>query len=466
MIAACAGSGKLWALIIDTPEAALVNLMYCSNEVPIMRSLLRPVLLTATTMTSLAAFCAESVTEENFDGWMPERRHSQFSTEPGYVASPALASIPGIGIAYGAAGALFNIAGSSASALGFAISGDIQGYGLGIMDIPMLWAPLSLTLYNTTLDKGIIEQNKRGIHSDPAQSVTVSFDKFIVNLAQFNLRFFEKRLQLSAGYNTQRLRPDAIYDRDGNKIADSEKTIFRDQNVSLGLILDFTDDRTDPRKGWRFEVQRYDPPRTSESVAQYYIMDYNLSSYIPVGQRSVWAFNLYRSDAVVTAPGVTDPDVLRDDLDYQCDAIAGADQRESCRKEQNDEIAARIEENRHGTASTLGGTQRLRSFVSNRFYAAHALFWGTELRWNVTEEFSPFDYGVAKGVRTGVQTALFFEQGTVAETVKALNYQVKSSYGIGLRLIIASGFVVRLDMAGGDEGWQPTLIFDYPWCIF
>ena len=169
---------------------------------------------------------------------------------------------------------------------------------------------------------------------------------------------------------------------------------------------------------------------------------------------------------MVNSPGITDPDTIRNDLDYNCDAANTESSRQLCLDEQEAEVKDRIAENRHGTASTLGGTQRLRSFASNRFYAAHALFWGTEMRWNLTEEFSPFDYGVAKGVRTGVQTALFFEQGTVADTIKALNYEVKTSYGVGLRLIIASSFVVRLDLAGGDEGWQPTLIFDYPWCVF
>ena len=38
----------------------------------------------------------------------------------------------------------------------------------------------------------------------------------------------------------------------------------------------------------------------------------------------------------------------------------------------------------------------------------------------------------------------------------------KSSYGLGIRLISASGFVYRADLAAGDEGTETVIIFGYP----
>jgi hypothetical protein len=38
----------------------------------------------------------------------------------------------------------------------------------------------------------------------------------------------------------------------------------------------------------------------------------------------------------------------------------------------------------------------------------------------------------------------------------------RSSYGLGLRLISASGFVYRADYATGDEGSEVSVIFSYP----
>jgi hypothetical protein len=44
--------------------------------------------------------------------------------------------------------------------------------------------------------------------------------------------------------------------------------------------------------------------------------------------------------------------------------------------------------------------------------------------------------------------------------------RIDAPNGSGVRFILASGFVVRLDLATGSEGTQPTLIFQYPWAVF
>ena len=84
-----------------------------------------------------------------------------------------------------------------------------------------------------------------------------------------------------------------------------------------------------------------------------------------------------------------------------------------------------------------------------------------EFRWNLTEEATPFDYFIWKDVRTNLQVAFFAETGSVAETRDGLD-KFKSSYGAGFRLISASGFVYRADLATGDEGTEFVLIFGYP----
>lgn len=40
---------------------------------------------------------------------------------------------------------------------------------------------------------------------------------------------------------------------------------------------------------------------------------------------------------------------------------------------------------------------------------------------------------------------------------------VRQSYGAGVRMVTASGLVYRLDFATGDEGFQPSVFFQYPW---
>ena len=76
-----------------------------------------------------------------------------------------------------------------------------------------------------------------------------------------------------------------------------------------------------------------------------------------------------------------------------------------------------VEANTYGTVGSLGGTSRLRSYPHDRFTAAHALFYGAEFRWNLTEERQPFDIVIMKDIRTVWQAAFFYEAGTVADLV-------------------------------------------------
>ena len=92
--------------------------------------------------------------------------------------------------------------------------------------------------------------------------------------------------------------------------------------------------------------------------------------------------------------------------------------------------------------------------------------YGTEIRWNLTEEFEPFDIGVAKDIRTGVQLSFFWETASVADEKDKLGDIWRESYGIGVRLVMSSGIVFRAELATGDEGSQSILFFNYPWTGF
>ena len=87
-------------------------------------------------------------------------------------------------------------------------------------------------------------------------------------------------------------------------------------------------------------------------------------------------------------------------------------------------------------------------------------------RRNITDEFAPFDIWLAKGIRTNIQLALFAEQTTVADLEQDLDEKWVHSYGAGIRLEMASGFVFRLDGVTGEEGFQTQLFLNYPWGLF
>ncbi|MBE9541539.1 MAG: hypothetical protein IMF01_04405, partial [Proteobacteria bacterium] len=117
----------------------------------------------------------------------------------------------------------------------------------------------------------------------------------------------------------------------------------------------------------------------------------------------------------------------------------------------------------NGTAKSLGGDERLRSYPRERYSGAHMVYYGTELRWNISEGVKPFNFWIWKDVATGLQLALFYERGSVAETESELGDIWRSSYGAGFRLVSGSGFVYRADIATGEEDTEVTVIFNYPW---
>lgn len=400
------------------------------------------------------------------DAFPPSRRKEQRQTTPGHILTPAAANIPGMGFTYGILGSAFNVQDTEMDISGFRFWGDLSGIGFGVLDLPLGTPELTLNVFAGNFTKAAVESHRRGIKSEKKDAKLVEIDAMGIYLAQVNWRLFERRLSLLASVNRQSSSLGAVRDRDGNKLADGSSETHSVTNNAVGAIVDLTDDRSDPRQGLQVEVYRYDKPASDAGEVDFYQMEYNATGFVPVGSYSTWAFNLYRADAIVQTAGESDEAKVREDVGFNCDQLVEGEARVSCEGVEKEFVEERLAANRHGTAPPLGGTQRLRSYVTNRFSAAHTLFFGSELRWNLTEEFTPFNIFVASGVRTGVQVAFFAEGGTVAEIPDDLTKNYRYSIGTGVRFILASGFVVRLDLANGDEGTQPSLIFQYPWSVF
>lgn len=121
-----------------------------------------------------------------------------------------------------------------------------------------------------------------------------------------------------------------------------------------------------------------------------------------------------------------------------------------------------IIERKKGIATSLGGEDCLRSYPMGRFSGAHMAFFSTKLRWNFATDVVPFDFRIWKDMATGFQLALFHEIGSVAEEKEELGDETRSSTGAGPRMVSASGFVCRVDLATGEEGQQTSITFMYP----
>ena len=122
-----------------------------------------------------------------------------------------------------------------------------------------------------------------------------------------------------------------------------------------------------------------------------------------------------------------------------------------------------VANNTYGTASSLGGFSRLTVLSNMRYKGAHTMFYGTEIRWNLTDESTPYDIFVMRDVRTSWQIALYYEVGSTADMRSEVGDIWRSSAGIGLRMVTASGVVFRADVATGKEGVSPSIFIGYPW---
>ena len=409
-----------------------------------------------------SATATVTLTEQSF---LPDRRKEQFQKSFGYAVFPYPYSLPGIGSGVGLVGGAMNIAGTYTDAYGIVFTGDVQGAAGGVADIHLIPKTLIFDTGFGILNKATIQSySSRGMNTSKNDYRLIEFKDTEYYGGRLTATFFERRFEIYSAWYQGSMQLKSIRDKDGNVIVEAQNSPRESgYTTSFGTRIDLTDDYGDPRRGLRVDVTRsWTPPR--DSGPDYYVMDYNTSAYVPIGRRNTWVFNFLRSDAVVTRKGETNPDTLRTQQGLNCnDPSLTPDQQQSCNKAIDEVIDSMVANNTYGTATSLGGFSRLRSYSQGRYKGAHTLFYGTEFRWNLTDEATPFDIFVMKDIRTAVQLAAFYEMGSTADLNSDLGKTWRDSYGVGARMVTASGVVFRADLAYGREGFAPEVFIGYPW---
>lgn len=411
-------------------------------------------------MLGPVAKAAEETTEYPV---IPDRRKEQFQKSYGYALFPYPYSLPGIGSGIGIVGGMMNVADTYTDVYGIIFSGDIQGASAGVADVHIIPKTLILdTGFGMVSAATIQSYSQRGMNTDKNDYRLIEFGDMEYYGGRLTATFLERRFEVYGAMYEGGGRLKSIRDKDGNVIIEAQNSSKeRGRTTMLGTRIDLTDDYGDPRRGIRFDITRsWTPPR--DSGPDFYVMDYNTTAYVPLGRRSTWAFNYLRSDAVVTRQGETDRAKLQNQQGLNCsDPTLTADEQKFC----TEVIDNMIANNTYGTATSLGGFSRLRSYSQGRYKGAHTLFYGTEIRWNLTDERTPFDIFVMKDIRTSIQVSLFYETGSTSDVRSEVGKIMRDSYGFGLRVVTASGIVFRGDMAFGREGFEPEIFIGYPWEI-
>ena len=372
-------------------------------------------------------------------------------------------SLPGIGKGIALVGGVMNIANTYADTYGIVYSGDVQGGAVGVGDIHLVPRTLILDVGAGAVNKAAIQNyRQRGMDTAKDDYLLIGVDNSEYFGGRLTATFFDRRFEMYGAWYGGASRMKDVRDNNGNVVVVAQNAPRRSTHTVLfGTRIDLTDDYNDPRRGARFDVSRSASP-PSGSGPDYYVMDYNLTAYIPFAPRNTWAFNYLRSDAVVKHMGLTDPAAVQADQGLNCsDPTLTPLQQQYC----TDAVNLTIANNTYGSATSLGGFNRLRSYSQGRFRGAHTQFYGTEFRWNVTDAAKPFDIFFMKDIRTALQVAFFYERGSTADHSADVGKIWRSSYGLGVRMVTASGVVFRGDVANGYDGAATAIFIGYPWDI-
>ena len=409
-----------------------------------------------------------------------ERRKKQFDNEISYFLYPLIYQVPGLGSGNGAGGTITNLLGNGSSLSLLGIRGEIELNSLVIADVPLFTQHFTLSGLYANGKRGGFSFFGRGPDSSENPEFTLEFGKSIARAFEFGLNFYERQIHLYYGYALA--FPEINYDDDDlidssiinegsaqeqeDEFAKFIKNLLKYYNLTRifvrrqGINLDLTDDRIDPRKGFRFKFENYG--FEGEGLTNYRVEDYSFTSYIPNSKlASVLVANIfYSSSTVINSLG----------RESFWDKKSCLEKIESTEKISNETICNGIikgfnefneTEANNSIATTLGGPNRLRSYPISRFYDKYSFFAGLEHRLYFQELTTPFNFILEKGVYEGIQLAFFHEIGQVSPTNNSSLFRdFKTSTGIGFRLLFTS-VVLRADYATGKEGDEITVFIGY-----
>ena len=389
-------------------------------------------------------------------------RRKTFDSEISWFVYPVVGSIPGVQDFYGIGGTVSGIGGSESDVTAVSLRGkaeyfesDFQIDILSIFDIPLFTEHLTFTFFSTKIRNGGWPEGQRGIDSDPDSKYYLLASKVEASGGELSLNFYDNQLEAYYGYTDAKVKPYGLVDPNGTFYnAQNSGIIESPRGYRYGLYLDDTDNRRDPRIGYRFQYEKWGQPSTRSGNSEYYQEDFNLTGYIPVlsGNKGVLVLNQFFGSSTVLKKGTVDKS------QFVCDET----KLPGCQAILDEIYARQLAEAENGKATSLGGTNRLRGYRTNRFYDSYTNFRGVEYRWYLYEAQKAFNYFLEKGTFAGFQLAFFYEQGTVSPDRGSLWENMRTSYGVGTRFIFNT-IIVRIDRGvSEDEGGQTTFFVGYP----
>jgi len=353
----------------------------------------------------------------------PERRRDFDQRRPNeYLAVPAVASLPGIGVFAGVISSASNVGGTGIDAAATVAESvdntDISIRAAALREVPLAPKYLTIEYQYADIKFGNFQTYLPGRES-PDFTIPVT-GEFNYQFVRPFLRFWERRLNFfyALGYF------DGFeVDENGNEVKAASHT------AQAGMILDFTDDVVDPRSGVRL---RY-------------------VTTLPAPEESVFGRD---SQDVELLTGDEELRIERHEVAWYWDwserlSIAW-------------DVQYFRAVGREGAEEVIpGGSPPLRGYPQGRWSDRYGVFFGVEPRYTIPTN-TELDIYIARGIVEGVQIAPFYEVGQVSpDNDDTLFTEMHHSYGAGVRALFEA-IVLRLDLAFSDEGPQIHLTIDQP----
>ena len=408
-----------------------------------------------------------------------ERRRPQVTEDLSYFFYPLAYQVPGLGAGQGLGGTVINGLGNGSTISLLGVRGDIEVDSIVLTDVPLFTSHFTLSTLYADGNKGGFAYYGRGQDSSPEPEFTLEFGRSYGRALELGLNFFDRQLEFYVGgalafpeidYETSDLANfDELENRppseQENEISKFVKNLLKYYNLNKifvsrrGLLIDYTDDRTDPRSGVRFNYENYF--FEGEGLTNFHTYDYSLTSYLPNADSSgVLVGNIFFSSSEVTKAlgfGEFDyNDCLKEGTGSQQISIETL-----CKGVERGFNDFNQNEAANSSSTALGGPNRLRSYPVARFYDKYSFFAGIEYRFYFLEQLTPFDFLLEKGTFEALQLAPFYEIGQVSDSNDyTLLHNFKYSAGIGLRIVLSS-VIFRTDFANGGEGSETTILIGY-----
>ena len=386
----------------------------------------------------------------------PEKRNSETEAEIGWLVAPTPINVEGIGSAIPISAIVSNFYKSTDLFLvAPGIKEEIEARVLSVNKFPVIDEQLQFSFLAQDYLIGFRTYD-RGMNSGK-DDYFQTLEKSNSSTVSIQSQLLVQRLELQLGYSSGSAKLLKIIDADHNQFTNIQSSRRSWVDHLIGTQIDLTDNNLDPHEGIRLGLLHTDTNYGLNDLSDYNVNSFNLSAYFKIFESDTLLINAFHSRSNITNHGLVDENALKNKFGLECDLEKEID---ACRRAETRRINKLIGRNRSGKTS-LGGINRMRAYSFDRFYAGNSSNYALEYRLNFSEKRIPINWIFFGGIRTVLQTAFFYEAGRVSDDISLLHENLKSSFGLGFRVII-SGLIYRFDLAKGDDGIAPTLFINYP----